>query len=139
MGIKGLGYENSVIRAVPSSFSMTLFSDGNTFCLGNTEDIRRHGRDSLNALEAGDAMRPNHLPSLPLRQRRSSSTADATRQETCLSNLLIGYSCIEDTIFVVSNHFCVVDLFQCIVLPHLRRCAVAVSYTHLTLPTILRV
>ena len=65
---------------------------------------RRHGRDSFNSLEAGDAVRPNHLQSLLLRQRRSSLIADAASRETCLSNWL--YSCIEDTIFVVSILHC---------------------------------
>ena len=85
---------------------------------GNTKYIRwrgrrrRRGRDSLNALEAGDMMRPNHLRSLPLRQRRSSFIAVAASRDTCLSNWLTDYSCTEDTIFVVSNPCCIVDLFH---------------------------
>ena len=53
---------------------------------GNTKDIRRCGRDTLNALESGDAMLLNHLPSHPLLQRRSSLIADAASRAMCLSN-----------------------------------------------------
>jgi len=61
---------------------------------GNTKHIRwrrRRGRDSFHGLEAGNAVQPNHLRSLPLRQRRSSLIGDSDSPCTViLLSVLLG-------------------------------------------------
>jgi len=77
----------------------------------NTSGDAGDAGDSFNALVAGDAVRPNHLRSLPLRQHRSSLIADAASRVCLIENRVFyaaieSYSCIEDTIFMVSILHC---------------------------------